>query len=73
MPGTNGQVLHFSRSGGWQCVTNFGSRAVPLPRGTVVLASSPLLEGLLPADTTAWIIPPAPDRVARHLTTSALR
>ena len=73
MPGTNGQVLHFSRSGGWQCVTNFGSRAVPLPRGTVVLASSPLLEGLLPADTTAWIIPPAPDRVAQHLTASALQ
>jgi len=54
-------------------VTNFGSRAVPVPHGTVVLASSPLREGLLPADTTAWITPPAPDRVARHLTTSALR
>ena len=24
MPGTNGQVLHFRRPGGWQCVTNFG-------------------------------------------------
>ena len=73
MPGTNGQVLHFGRPGGWQCVTNFGPRAVPLPHGTVVVASSPLQEGLLPADTTAWIIPPAPDRVARHLTTAALR
>jgi len=66
MPGTNGQVLHFRRPGGWQCVTNFGPRAVPLPHGTVVLVSSPLQEGLLPADTTAWIIPPAPDRVARR-------
>jgi alpha-glucosidase len=64
MPGTNGQVLHFRRPGGWQCVTNFGPRAVPLPHGTVVLASSPVEEGLLPADTTAWIVPPAPDRVA---------
>jgi alpha-glucosidase len=60
MPATNGQVLHFRRPGGWQCVTNFGPRAVPLPHGTVVLASSPPQEGLLPADTTAWIIPHAP-------------
>jgi alpha-glucosidase len=63
MPGTNGQVLHFRRPGGWQSVTNFGPAAVPLPPGTVVVASSPPQEGLLPADTTAWIIPPAPDRV----------
>src|SRR5580658_5670498 len=57
MPGTNGQVLHFRRPGGWQCVTNFGPGAVPLPHGTVVVASSPLQEGLLPADTTAWLVP----------------
>ena len=56
MPGTNGQVLHFGRPGGWRSVTNFGPRAVPLPPGTVVLASAPLEAGLLPADTTAWII-----------------
>jgi alpha-glucosidase len=55
MPGTNGHLLHFGRPGGWQCVTNFGPRAVPLPHGTVVVASSPPREGLLPADTTAWI------------------
>ena len=59
MPGTNGQVLHFRRPGGWQSVTNFGPRAVPLPHGTVVVASAPLPDGLLPADTTAWIIPHA--------------
>ena len=56
MPGTNGQVLHFGRPGGWRSVTNFGPRAVPLPHGTVVLASAPVEAGLLPADTTAWII-----------------
>jgi alpha-glucosidase len=61
MPGTNGQVLHLRRPGGWQSVTNFGPRAVPLPHGTVIVASSPLQEGLLPADTTAWVIAPAPD------------
>jgi glycosidase len=57
MPGTNEQVLHFGRPGGWRSVTNFGPRAVPLPHGTVIVASAPLRAGLLPADTTAWIIP----------------
>jgi alpha-glucosidase len=57
MPGTNWQVLHFGRPGGWRSVTNFGPRAVPLPPGTVVVASGPLKTDLLPADTTAWIIP----------------
>jgi Alpha amylase, catalytic domain len=57
MPGTNGQVLHFGRPGGWRSVTNFGPRAVPLPPGTVIVASAPLQASLLPADTTAWIIP----------------
>jgi alpha-glucosidase len=57
MPGTGGQVLHFGRPGGWQSVTNFGPGVVPLPPGTVVAASAPLQEGLLPADTTAWVIP----------------
>ena len=56
MPGTNGHVLHFGRPGGWRSVTNFGPRAVPLPPGTVIVASAPLEADLLPADTTAWII-----------------
>ena len=60
MPGTNGQVLHFRRPGGWRSVTNFGPGPVPLPDGTVVVASSSLRDGLLPADTTAWLAPPAP-------------
>ncbi len=59
MPDTSGQVLHFARPGGWRSVTNFGPAAVRLPGGTVAVASSPLDEGLLPADTTAWIIPAA--------------
>jgi alpha-glucosidase len=40
-------------------VTNFGPGAVPLPPVTVVVASAPLEGGLLPADTTAWVIPGA--------------
>ena len=55
MPG-NGQVLHFGRPGGWRSVTNFGPRPVPVPSGTLLLASAPLQDGLLPADTTAWIL-----------------
>ncbi|HEX9043364.1 MAG TPA: glycoside hydrolase family 13 protein [Trebonia sp.] len=55
-PAASAQVLHFARPGGWQSVTNFGSAAVPLPPGTVVVASGPLNGGLLPADTTAWIL-----------------
>ena len=56
VPGGNAQVLHFARPGGWQSVTNFGPGPVPLPPGTVVVASAPLAEGLLPADATAWIL-----------------
>ena len=50
--------LHFRRPGGWQSVTNFGPGPVPLPPGTVVVASAPSTDGLLPADTTAWILDP---------------
>jgi glycosidase len=56
MPGTNEHVLHFGRPGGWRSVTNFGPRAVPLPPGVVTVSSAPLEVGLLPADTTAWIV-----------------
>ena len=71
MPGTNGQVLDFRRPGGWRSVTNFGPGAVPLPDGTVAVASSPLRDGLLPADTTAWLVPPRPDRpTVQRLTTA---
>jgi alpha-glucosidase len=56
VPGGDGQVLHFARPGGWQSVTNFGPVAVPLPHGTVLVASGPLADGQLPPDTTAWIL-----------------
>jgi alpha-glucosidase len=56
LPGTNGQVLEFARPGGWRSVTNFGPGPVPLPHGTVVVASAPVEGGMLPADTTAWIV-----------------
>jgi alpha-glucosidase len=49
-------VLHFVRPGGWQSVTNFGEVPVHLPRGEVVIASGPLSDGILPPDTTAWLV-----------------
>jgi alpha-glucosidase len=49
-------VLHFRRRGGWQSMTNFGPDSVPLPAGSVVLASGPLDADRLPTDTTAWIV-----------------
>jgi alpha-glucosidase len=51
-------VLQFARPEGWQSVTNFGSGPMALPKGTVVIASSPLDGGRLPPDTTAWLIDP---------------
>lgn len=52
VPGT---VLAFTRPGGWTSITNFGTSAVPLPDGEVVLSSSPLDGRLLPGDTTVWL------------------
>ena len=49
-------VLHFIRSGGWHCVTNFSQEAVDLPAGVVVVCSGPLQKGLLPTTTTAWML-----------------
>ncbi len=57
-PGASDQVVHFRRPGGWQSVTNFGPGPVPLPPGTVAIASAPVHGDQLPADTTAWILDP---------------
>jgi alpha-glucosidase len=51
----NPDVLHFRRPGGWQVVANFGGVAVELPEGAVLVSSSPLEEGSLPANSTAWL------------------
>ncbi len=50
-------VLAFRRGSGVLCVVNFGSKAVALPAGRVLLASQPDIDGELPGDTTAWILP----------------
>ncbi|MFG2798482.1 glycoside hydrolase family 13 protein [Streptomyces pseudovenezuelae] len=48
-------VLDFARHEGWRCVANLSGTAVPLPAGEVLLTSSPLQDGLLGPDTTAWL------------------
>jgi alpha-glucosidase len=50
-------VVHFTRPGGWQVVTNFSGDPVRLPLGRVVLASGPLTGDHLPADTSVWLRP----------------
>ena len=53
-------VLAFARPGGdgssrLECWTNLGTDPVRLPAGELLLVSGELDEGLLPADTTAWL------------------
>ena len=57
-------VMHFVRSGGWSCVTNFTDHPVALPAGEPVLASSPLVEGRLPSDATVWLRSEASERTS---------
>jgi len=51
----NSDVMHFVRPNGWHCITNFGAKAVKLPKGRVMLSSLPLVGGKLPANATAWV------------------
>lgn len=49
-------VLAFSRSDWFACVVNFSAAPVALPaHDSVLLASGPLDDGLLPPDTCAWL------------------
>jgi alpha-glucosidase len=50
-------VLRLRRSTGWESVTNLSGSGIVLPAGEVLLASSPLGEGVLPPDTTVWLRP----------------
>lgn len=51
----NGEVLHFTRPGGWHVVTNFSEESVELPPGELLVSSGPLEGGRLPANTTVWL------------------
>lgn len=49
------ELLHFTRPGGWQVVTNFGDASVEFPSGELLVSSGPLEDGRLPANTTVWL------------------
>ncbi len=48
-------VLHFVRPNGWHVVTNFGTELVELPEGEVLAVSTPLVDGKLAGEATAWV------------------
>jgi alpha-glucosidase len=49
-------VLAFGRTGGLDCVVNFGTKPAALPpHRAVLLASGPLADALLPPDTAVWL------------------
>ncbi len=49
-------VLAFSREPEFACAVNLGTDPVELPdHSRVLLTSAPLVDGLLPADTAAWL------------------
>ncbi|WP_240719972.1 glycoside hydrolase family 13 protein [Pseudarthrobacter sp. NamB4] len=53
--GGDEQVLHFMRPGGWRVVANFGTAAVELPDGEVLISSGGIEDGRLPGESTAWL------------------
>lgn len=53
--GADVHVVAFARHDGWRSVTNFGVDPVPLPSGTVVVASGPVEDGVLPGETSVWL------------------
>lgn len=52
---SSGDVLVFVRPNGWVNVTNFGTNAVPLPAGEVLLSSDRLDGDSLPGATSVWL------------------
>ncbi|MCU1667767.1 MAG: alpha amylase catalytic region [Blastococcus sp.] len=47
--------LAFRRPGGLVCLLNLSGHAVPLPEGSVLLASADVGDGSLPDDTAVWL------------------
>ncbi len=55
-------VLRFDRTDGWSVVANFSGDPFPVPAGEVLLATQPLSDGVVPANTTVWFAPEAQPR-----------
>lgn len=50
-------AVAFHRSNGWTSVTNFGAEPLALTDGRVVLATREIIDGALPPNATAWLMP----------------
>ncbi len=53
--------LAFRRDDGVVCALNTSGRSVPIPGGTLLLASGPVTDHVLPPDTAVWLSPPNPE------------
>ena len=48
-------VLHFKRPGGWECLLNLTGENIEVPKGELVIASTPFEGTHVPIDTTVWV------------------
>ena len=55
LPGLRDEVVAF-RNSGVTVISNLGAVPVELPSGRVLLSSEDLREGVLPTDTTVWLV-----------------
>jgi alpha-glucosidase len=55
LPGFGDEVVAF-RNGGVTVITNLGEVPVELPAGRIAVSSEVLEEGVLPTDTTVWLL-----------------
>jgi alpha-glucosidase len=60
-------VLHFQRDGGWESVTNFQDQPIALPDGEILISSSVVTDGRLPANSTAWLVRREPETPGKHV------
>ncbi|MGA4508409.1 glycoside hydrolase family 13 protein [Propionibacteriaceae bacterium G1746] len=51
---SSADVLSFTRDPGFRCVVNFGAEPVAV-EGEPIIASQPLVDGLLPSDAAVWL------------------
>ncbi len=56
-PTGRADVLRYARHPGWEVVTNFGSEEHLLEGVQVLIGSGACADGILPAETTAWVVP----------------
>ena len=49
--------MTFRVAGGLLCALNVTDEPIELPEGEVLIASGPLLDGMLPRDAAVWLVP----------------